>query len=201
VAPAPFAVTFDYRCPFARIAHEHVVLALQSGADLDVTFSPFSLDQAHVEPGGVEAWADPQRIPAHTGTLVGLAVRDTQPEHFLAVHLAIFAARHEQGLNLRDAQALARVVDAAGGDGQAALAEVATGRPLSTLAEEHQRLVKDHEVFGVPTFIIGEHAVFVRLMDRPGGDGAIATATVERVLDTITGWPGLNELKHTRIPR
>jgi predicted DsbA family dithiol-disulfide isomerase len=201
VAAAPFALTFDYRCPFARTVHEHVVLALQAGAHFDVTFSPFSLDQPHVEPGGLDAWVDPARIPGQTAMLVGLAVRDTQPEHFLAVHLALFTARHEHGLNLKDPEALARVVDAAGGDGQAALDEVASGRPLSTLAVEHQRLVKDHDVFGVPTFIVGEHAVFVRLMDRAGGDGAIATATIERVLDTITGWPSLNELKHTRIPR
>ena len=201
MALAPFAVTFDYRCPFARTAHEHLVLALQAGAGFDVSFAPFSLDQPHVEPGGLDTWADPGRIPAQTGTLVGLAVRDAQPEHFLDVHLALFTARHEHQLDLKDPEAVARVVDAAGADGQAALAEVATGRPLATLAEEHQRLVKDHEVFGVPTFIVAEHAVFIRLMERPGGDAAIATATIERILDTITGWPSLNELKHTRIAR
>jgi protein-disulfide isomerase len=201
VALPPFTVTFDYRCPFARTAHEHLVLALQSGAGFDVTFAPFTLDQPHVEPGGLDAWADPGRIPSQTGTLLGLAVRDTQPEHFLAVHLALFTARHERQLDLKDPQAVAGVVDAAGGDGHAALAEVATGRPLATLAEEHQRLVKDHDVFGVPTFVVGDHAVFVRLMERPGGDAAIATATIDRLLDTITGWSGLNELKHTRIPR
>ncbi len=201
MALPPFAVTFDYRCPFARTAHEHVVLALQSGADFDVTFTPFSLDQPHVEPGGIDAWDDPSRIPSQTATLVGLAVRDTQPEHFLSVHLALFTARHEHQLDLKDPEAAARVVDAAGGDGRAALDEVAGGRPLAALAAEHQRLVKDHDVFGVPTFVVGEQAAFVRLMERPGGDGAIAAATIDRILDTITGWPSLNELKHTRIPR
>jgi len=201
VASAPFAVTFDYRCPFARTAHEHLVLALQAGAELDASFAPFSLDQPHVEPGDLDAWEDPARIPAQTAVLAGLAVRDTQPEHFLAVHLALFTARHEHQLSVKDAEAVARVVDSAGGDGQAALAEVATGRPLATLAEEHQRLVKEHEVFGVPTFVIGEHAAFVRLMERPGGDASIAMATIDRILATITGWPGLNELKHTRVPR
>ena len=47
---------------------------------------------------------------------------------------------------------------------------------------------------------MGEHATFVRLMDRPEGDGAHATATVERVLDLLA-WPDLNEFKHTSIPR
>jgi len=36
-----FAVTWDYRCPFARNAHEHVLTALDAGADWDVRFVPF----------------------------------------------------------------------------------------------------------------------------------------------------------------
>jgi len=56
-------------------------------------------------------------------------------------------------------------------------------------------------VFGVPTFIVGDEAVFVRVMDRPGGDAAVARRTVERVLETIAGWPELNEFKHTSIAR
>ena len=54
---APFAVTWDYRCPFARNAHEHVVLGLAAGAPWDVTFLPFSLDQVHVEEGGRHLYA------------------------------------------------------------------------------------------------------------------------------------------------
>lgn len=201
MALPPFAVTFDYRCPFARNVHEHLVLALQGGAGFDVSFVPFTLDQPHVEVGASPAWEDPARASSQTATLVGLAVRDTQPGHFLSVHLALFTARHEQQLDVRDADAVARVVDEAGGDGQAALAEVATGRPLATLAEEHQRVVDEHDVFGVPTFVIGDAAVFIRLTDRPGGDVGIATATIDRIVDTITSWPSLNELKHTRIGR
>ncbi len=53
----------------------------------------------------------------------------------------------------------------------------------------------------MPTFISGEQAVFVRLMDRPAGDGDHAIRTVERVLDQLEGFPDLNEFKHTSIPR
>jgi hypothetical protein len=53
----------------------------------------------------------------------------------------------------------------------------------------------------VPTFISGDHSVFVRLMNRPAGDGALATSTIERVLDLMAGWPELNEFKHTSVLR
>ena len=56
-------------------------------------------------------------------------------------------------------------------------------------------------MFGVPTFIAGGQAVFVRVMDRPGGDAERARVTVERILDLLTGWPELNEFKRTSIPR
>ena len=52
----------------------------------------------------------------------------------------------------------------------------------------------------MPTFIVGDAAVFVRLLELPAGDSQLAIATVERVLDQI-GWSNLNEFKHTSIPR
>jgi hypothetical protein len=53
----------------------------------------------------------------------------------------------------------------------------------------------------VPTFIVGDAAVFVRLMDRPQGDAELATRTVDKVLDLLTGFPALNEFKHTSLKR
>ena len=58
-----FAVTWDYRCPFARNAHEHIVAGLADGADWDVTFLPFSLSQGHVPEGGTPVWDDPSKAP------------------------------------------------------------------------------------------------------------------------------------------
>jgi hypothetical protein len=195
----PFAVTFDYRCPFARTGHEHIVLALEAGAPWDVTFVPFSLDQPHTEPGRPDVWDDPARVPGNNATLVGLAVRDTQPEHFLAVHLGLFTARHEHRLDVRDLPAVVKVAAEAGADADAILAEIDGGRPLAALATEHKQWLASHDVFGVPTFIVGPDAVFVRLMDRPRGDVDLARSTIERIVSTIAGWPSLNEFKHTRI--
>jgi hypothetical protein len=80
-------------------------------------------------------------------------------------------------------------------------ARVGSGAPLDTFRKEHERSVADHRVFGVPTFITGDRAAFIRVMHRPAGDGAVATTTIERIVDLVRGWPDLNELKHTTIPR
>jgi DSBA-like thioredoxin domain len=196
-----FAVTWDYRCPFARNAHEHLIAGLQGGADWDVRFLVFSLGQAHVEEGGVPVWEEPDKHPGLLANLAGVVVREREPERFLAVHAALFAARHDEGLDLRDRDIVAKTLDAAGADGASVLSEVDAGWPLAVLEAEHTDAVQKLRVFGVPTFISSNDAVFVRLMNRPGNDAALAISTIERVLDLLEGWPELNEFKHTSIPR
>lgn len=196
-----FAVTWDYRCPFARNAHEHLLSALEGGAEWDVRFTAFSLEQAHVEEGGVPVWEEPDRHPGLVANLAGIVVRDRDPGVFRAVHAALFAARHDDGLDLRDRAIVAKALDGAGADGAGVLAEVDAGWPLGVLKEEHTEAVQRLAVFGVPTFIAQDHAVFVRLMSRPAGNAELATSTIERVLDLLDGWPDLNEFKHTTIPR
>ncbi|MGI9051605.1 MAG: DsbA family protein [Ilumatobacteraceae bacterium] len=196
-----FGLTFDYRCPYARVAHDHVLAGLRAGANWDVTFLPFSLGQAHVEEGGgAPVWEQPDSDSGLLALQLALAVRDTQPERFRDVHGALFEHRHAAAGDLRDRAALSTVLARAGADVDAAWAEVDAGRPLATAEKEHASFVQSHNVWGVPTFVVGDAAVFVRLLDRPEGDGDLAIRTIERILDQID-WPILNELKHTSIPR
>ena len=189
-----FALTFDYLCPFARNANEAVLTALSSGVDWDVEFRPFSLSQAHVEVGEQAAW-DRAETPAGVLALQwGVAARDTAPEAFPAVHRALFAARHDEGLNIGDEEVVRSAVARAGGDVDALGAVVASGDSLRTLAAEHTEEVERWAVFGVPTFIIGDEAVFVRFMERDRAEDVI------RALDLVS-WTRLNEFKRTRVPR
>ena len=196
-----FSVTWDYRCPFARNAHEHLLVGLEAGAEWDVRFLVFSLEQAHVEEGGTPVWDEPDRHPGLTANLAGVVVRDHNPELFPAAHLALFTARHDQALDLRERDVLSKVLDDAGANGAHVLSEIDAGWPLDVLKAEHTEAVEERHVFGVPTFISGDNSVFVRLMNRPAGDGALGMATIERLLDLMAGWPELNEFKHTSLPR
>jgi hypothetical protein len=200
-SPLSFAVTWDYRCPFARNAHEHVVVALDGGAPWDVQFVPFSLTQAHVGEGEPDAWDDPTKASSHLAMLAGIVVRDRMPEQFRSAHLALFSARHDQGLDLRQPEVITTVLEEAGVDAGAVMTEIEAGWPLAAFRKEHGDAVDRQKVWGVPTFLAGERAVFVRLMDRPAGDAALARRSIERVVDLLTGWPELNEFKHTSLPR
>ena len=196
-----FAVTYDYRCPFARNAHEHIVAGLEAGAQWDVEFVPFSLSQVHVEEGGTPVWDDPAKAADLLAVEASLVVAERQPEHFLAAHVALFGARHDDGGDLRDEQVVTGALRRAGVDATAVMAEVSAGWARDLFRKRHEAAVADHQVFGVPTFIAGDRAVFVRLMTRPLGDADAARATIDHVVSLLVGHPELNEFKHTSIER
>lgn len=195
-----FAVTWDYRCPFARNAHEHVLAGLDAGADWDVTFLPFSLGQMHVEEGQAPIWDRPDDDSGLVALQVGTYVRDHVPDRFLAVHGALFRLRHDEGADLRDRDRLAKVLVDHDVDPDDAFGAIDDGSVLAVVRAEHEGYAASHGVWGVPTFIRGDAAAFVRLMDRPGDDGAHARATIDRVVALFDEAPTLNEFKHTRVP-
>lgn len=194
-----FGLTFDYRCPFARLVHDHVVTGLRDGADWDVTFLPFCLGQAHVEEGQTDIWERPDDDTGLLALQIAVSLRDRQPASFLGFHHGIFEHRHNGGGTLRDEQTLRRFVEGHGGDADEAFADVRSGRPLSVIKDEHTRFVQSHHVWGTPTFVMDDKAVFVRLLDHSHGDAAVARRTVDRIVDDIR-WPILNEFKHTSVP-
>jgi len=198
-----FAVTWDYRCPFARNAHEHVLTGLAAGADWDVTFLPFSLGQVHVEEGGTSVWDDPTQDTGILALQAGVVVRDEFTERFPAVHRALFAVKHDDGEQLSDRGAIEAVLTANEVPADVVFEHIDSGKALERIRAEHEQYAASHNVWGVPTFIGGDQAVFVRLMHRAqtGADPAASIRTVERVVDLITGWTDLNEFKHTSIPR
>jgi 2-hydroxychromene-2-carboxylate isomerase len=198
-----FAVSWDYRCPFARNVHEYLVEALNAAgkdAPWDVTFTAFSLDQTHVEEGEPAVWEVPDKYPALLANEIGIVVRDRYPDKFRELHVAMFGARHDRALDTRKREVLDQVLTEVGLDPAPIWAEIEDGWPLETFRKEHEAAVA-LDTFGVPTFVFGDKATFVRLLDRPEGDPAQATATVSRLVDLLTGWPALNEFKYTQLPQ
>lgn len=196
-----FAVTYDYRCPFARNAHEHIVAAKRAGGTWDVEFLPFSLTQAHAEDEGRVVWEDPEREPELLAVESSIVVKEQYPDLFEEVHISLFAARHDEGRDLRSREVVGDVLREHGVDPGKVFNAIDQGWPRQAFRKAHEAAVADHAVFGVPTFIVGNDAVFVRIMTRPGPDVGSSLAIIERVLDFSVAHPELNELKHTTIPR
>jgi protein-disulfide isomerase-like protein with CxxC motif len=201
MALPPFTVSWDYRCPFARNAHEHLAVALRAGADWDVTFAPFSLSQVHVAEGDPSVWDTPEKAPDLLALNAGVVVRDRFSDKFLDAHEALFAARHDKSGDIREESVVREALESAGVDADAVFAEIKQSWPDDEVRKTHEWEVDTHHMFGVPTFIIGDQAVFVRLMTRPQGDADLARRTIEHVVQLIVDQPDLNEFKHTRVLR
>jgi hypothetical protein len=190
-------VTWDYLCPFARNAHVTNPEALRSRAlAIPVTFHAFSLTQNHHESGAVPVWELPSESRGSGVTALewGIAIRDHIPEAFLDFHVQAFAARHDAGDNINDEAILRAIAGSCDLDPDAIAAIVTSGEPIATLAAEHTEAVERWSVFGVPTFITGEDAVFIRFMEQGRVDDLLhAIALLDR--------PTINEFKHTTVPR
>ncbi len=191
-----FSITYDYLCPFARNANETVVEMLNEGVAYDVAFVPFSLTENHRQDRDVHQWDLPvDRVGSGVLALLwSIAVRDGFNDFFLAFHVALFSARHDNAEDINDQAVLEAAAGAVGLDPGAVRSLVLTGVPAKTLAADHTGASEEHGVFGVPTFIHGDEAVFVRFMDRH------QSADVERLLDMLS-WTNLNEFKRTSIER
>ena len=189
-----FGITFDYLCPFTRNANEAVMNGIDAGKQWRPRYMAFSLVQVHIDEGQPNVWDAPEDKPGVLALQWAIAVRDHHPEAFPAVHRALFAARHDHGHDISNGAVVREAIAGAPVDPDEVAEHVASGIPLETLAREHTEAVNDWRVFGVPTFLVDDHATFIRFMSRGDVDD------LERALDLLA-WSSLNEFKRTTVPR
>ena len=179
-----FELSYDYRCPFAKNIHLHMVSALKAGGKFDVTFVPWTMSQGYKSDGSPDVWDDEMRNAELLALAVSTSIRDQQPERFLDAHEAMFRARHEKGIRLVNIEVRT---------------DVASRRPHQVIGESFKRFAKV-EAFGVPTFVIGNDATFVRYMNGPSSDAQASIAVIDSLVSMMANQPELNEFKHTRAP-
>ncbi len=194
-----FSLSYDYRCPFAKNIHLHVVEALRAGAAHEVTFVPWSLSQGHRPEGAPDVWEDPARDGDLLALAASVAVRDRQPERFLDAHAALFRARHEHGVRLVTREEVKAVLAPLGVDLDAVFDDVGSRRPHKVIGAAHQEF-ESYQAFGVPTFVLGGDATFVRYMDPPADDPAASVELLDTLLALMERRAALNEFKHTTVP-
>ena len=194
-----FDLSYDYRCPFAKNIHLHVLKALEAGADFNVNFVPWTMSQGYQEDGAPGVWNDPSFDAEHLSLAVSVSVRDEQPDLFLAAHGALFRARHEQSIRLVTIEEIDRVLRPLGVDMEQVCIDIASRRPHEVIGKSYEEF-STYEAFGVPTFVVNGDATFVRYMVAPNGDAAESVKIIEALITLMALEPNLNEFKHTRLP-
>lgn len=193
-----FDLTYDYRCPFAKNIHLHAVTALRAGAPLDITFVPWTMSQGHRAEGATDVWDDPRYDAAHFALAASISVRDQQPLFFLDVHEQLFRARHERGRSLNSWEHITEVLTPLGVNVTAVEDDLASRRPHQVIAASYQRMAA-YDAFGVPTFVSGDDATFVRYMTGPTDDPQHSVEVISSLVTLMTTKKDMNEFKHTRV--
>ena len=194
-----FDVSYDYRCPFAKNIHLHVIAALEAGAPFNVNFVPWTMSQGYKLEGAPDVWDDPERDPELLSLAVSVSIRDEQPDLFLRAHAALFRARHERGIRLVTLEQIEDVLGELGVDLEKVAADLTTRRPQQVIGATFKKY-EGLEAFGVPTFVVGNDATFVRYMTPPTHDGGASVKLIDSIVTLIEAQPELNEFKHTRLP-
>ena len=193
-----FGLTYDYRCPFAKNIHLHVLAALSGGGDFDVEFIPWTMSQGHRAEGAIDVWEDPEYDTALLALAVSVSVRDEQPELFLATHEALFRARHERAIRLVTLEEIDSVLSPLGVETSKVHCDLASRRPHRVIGESFHAM-EAFDAFGVPTFVVGSDATFVRYMKPPSDNVAASIILIESLVELMVNQPEINEFKHTRV--
>jgi hypothetical protein len=193
-----FQLSYDYRCPFAKNIHLHVISALRAGADFDVTFVPWTMSQGYRADGTLDTWDDPARDPEHLALAVSTSIRDNVPERFLDAHEALFRARHDRAIRLINEDEIARALEGVDLDLGPIFEDVASRRPFKVIGESFREFER-YEAFGVPTFVVNGDATFVRYMNPPSDDASASVSLIESLVSLMSDQSALNEFKHTKV--
>jgi hypothetical protein len=193
-----FGLSYDYRCPFAKNIHLHVLAALSAGADFDVDFIPWTMSQGYREEGAPDVWEDARHDSSLVALAASISVRDEQPEHFLGAHEALFRARHERAIRLSTFEEIVSVLSPLGIDMDKVAADLTSRRPHRVIGESFRKMER-YEAFGVPTFVVGNDAIFVRYMNPPSEDPTASIAVIDSLVTLMATQPELKEFKHTRV--
>ena len=193
-----FQLSYDYRCPFAKNIHLHVIAALRAGADFDVTFVPWTMSQGYRADGAPDTWDDQSRDPEHLALAVSTSIRDLVPERFLDAHEALFRARHEKAIRLVNEDEITRALEGVDLDLPSIFEDVASRRPYKVIGESFREFER-YEAFGVPTFVVDGDATFVRYMNPPSDDPSASISLIESLVSLMSNQSALNEFKHTKV--
>lgn len=155
------AAYYDYTCPYSYKGFQWTEQVRGQLQDFEVAWRTFSLKESNRAPTDPSAFAEPFGVSV-LALALAQAARDADFESY---HRAVFTAMHEGGRRPGEAELLAFARDA-GVDTDAFDRDRA--RWVDAVAREHRGGADRWEIFGTPTFVLGEEtAVFLKFAEPP----------------------------------
>lgn len=195
-----FELFYDYRCPFVYRAS----LLLQNVRDsgeraLDIRWRYFSLAQVNSKDDGWTVWEAPESEHVKGRLAFKAAEAARRQDRFEDFHLPLLRARHRDRLDIDDVAVVERVAVEAGLDLDRFRKDIADPDIVYAIARDHQPAVKEHGIFGTPTFLFPSGAAaYVRLSEAPEGEDALRI--FDKIVSVAGGEPQILEIKRPNKP-
>lgn len=193
-------VYFDYLCPYVHQAAVLLRRVRAAGEDVRVEWRYFSLRQVNRAETDPDVWDAPNgdRVSGRDAFRAAEAAR--RQERFEPFHDGLLAARHEERRSIDDSAVLEDVAGRADLDVRRWREDMADPHILDSLERDHTEGVRQHGVFGTPTFVVpGRGVAYVRV--RPAPEGEEARRFFRDLLAAITDRPYLLEVKRPVPPK
>lgn len=195
-----FELFYDYRCPFVYRASVLLQNVRDSGErTLDVRWRYFSLAQVNSKDDGWTVWEAPESEHVKGRLAFKAAEAARRQDRFEDFHLPLLQARHRDRLDIDDVAVVERVAVEAGLDLDRFRKDLADPEIVYAIARDHQPAVKEHGIFGTPTFLFPSGAAaYVRLSEAP--DGADALRIFDKIMSVAGDEPRILEIKRPNKP-
>jgi predicted DsbA family dithiol-disulfide isomerase len=195
-----FDLFYDYMCPFVYRASVLLQNVRDSGErTLDVRWRYFSLAQVNSKDDGWTIWDAPASERARGQLAFKAAEAARRQDRFGDFHLSLLQARHRDRLDIDEVAIVERVADEAGLDLDRFRKDVSDPDIAQAIARDHQPAVKEHGVFGTPTFLFPNGAAaYVRISEAPNGHDAIKV--FDQIVSVAGGEPRILEIKRPNKP-
>lgn len=192
-------VFYDYFCPFVYRAS---VLLQNVGRTrpLKVAWRYFSLAQVNSKDDGWTVWDAPASENVRGRMAFKAAEAARKQGRFEDLHMPLLAARHRDRLEIDEAEVVERLAVEVGLDLNRFRQDVSDPDILASLARDHRQAVREHGVFGTPTFVFPDGAsAYVRLREAPEV-GDHSTRVFDHLVAVAAREPSILEIKRPRKP-
>jgi predicted DsbA family dithiol-disulfide isomerase len=168
--------------------------AREQGRDFDVAWRYFSLTQVNNKEEGWSVWEAPASGNPRGQLAFSAAEAARRQGAFDRLHMPLLEARHVHQRKLEDRDVVLDIAKRAGLDMDRFEKDLDAPNILERLARDHTSAVREHAVFGTPTFVFPEGAgAYVRV--RPAPEGKDALELFDELTGTIERRPYVLEIK------
>lgn len=188
------SVLFDFRCPFSYLFFQYVQRCEKTLKLFN--FIPYPLSRSHFE-SQQSYWREDFKVLGLNALLVANYVRQYSLNQYNELLAQLFSLKFKHFLNVDEEGSLVKAMLDLGME-----EKIIKKSQEKTNVDDFKKTVEFYkgtfDVFGVPTLVYHDKAVFVKLQRAPESETRAETV-IRQLISLVKDVPELAEFKHTKM--